>query len=62
MLYVDIQNLYNHKADQPDLLIRETDSNGNPVTDPSNPLKYKMKYLKNESGTVLPTIGIIIEF
>lgn len=62
MLYVDIQNLYNHKADQPDLLIRETDNNGNPVTDPSNPLKYKMKYLKNESGTVLPTIGIIIEF
>lgn len=62
MLYTDIQNVYNHKADQPDLLIRVTDSNGNPVTDPSNPLKYSMKYLKNESGTVLPTIGIIIEF
>jgi hypothetical protein len=62
MLYVDVQNVYNHKADQPSLLLRETDSNGNPVTDPENPLKYVLKYIDNESGTVLPTIGVIIEF
>ncbi|MBK7628989.1 MAG: TonB-dependent receptor [Bacteroidales bacterium] len=62
MLYADIQNLYNHKADQPAILIRESDSNKLPVTDPANPLKYSLKYLDNESGTVLPTIGIIIEF
>ncbi len=62
MLYADVQNVYNHKADQPDLLIRETDNSGKPLTDPSDPQKYSMKYLKNESGTVLPTIGIIVEF
>jgi outer membrane receptor for ferrienterochelin and colicin len=62
MLYADIQNLYNFQADQPPLLIRETDSNGIPVTDPDNPLKYSLKYVVNEVGTVLPTIGIIIEF
>ena len=62
MLYVDIQNLYNFQADQPPLLIRETDSNGVPVTDPENPLKYSLKYVDNEVGTVLPTIGVIIEF
>ena len=62
MLYADVQNVYNHKADQPALLIRESDSNKLPVTDPTNPLKYSLKYLDNESGTVLPTIGIIIEF
>ncbi len=62
MLYADVQNVYNHKADQPAILIRESDSNKLPVTDPSNPLKYSLKYLDNESGTVLPTIGIIIEF
>jgi hypothetical protein len=62
MLYTDVQNVYNHKADQPALLIRESDSNGIPVTDPVNPLKYSLKYLNNEAGTVLPTIGIIIEF
>jgi hypothetical protein len=62
MLYADVQNVYNHKADQPAILIRESDGNKLPVTDLSNPLKYSLKYLDNESGTVLPTIGIIIEF
>jgi hypothetical protein len=62
MLYADVQNVYNHQADQPPLLIRETDSEGLPVTDPSNPLKYSLKYIENTSGTVLPTIGIIVEF
>jgi hypothetical protein len=62
MIYADVQNVYNFKADQPPILVTETDSNGVPVTDPSNPLKYSLKYLSAESGTVLPTIGIIIEF
>ena len=62
MLYVDVQNVYNHKADQPALLLRESDTEGNPVTDPSDPLRYKLKFLDSEGGTVLPTIGVIIEF
>jgi hypothetical protein len=62
MLYADIQNVYNFKADQPPILIRESDANKLPVSDPSNPLKYSLKYITNTSGTVLPTIGIIIEF
>jgi hypothetical protein len=62
MLYADIQNVYNHKADQRPLLLRESDSNNLPVTDPENPLKYSLKYITNESGTVLPTIGVIVEF
>jgi len=62
MLYADIQNVYNFKADQPPLLIRESDSNGIPVTDPGNTLKYSLKYIDNGAGTVLPTIGVIIEF
>jgi hypothetical protein len=62
MLYADVQNVYNFQAEQPPILVRETDSNGNPVTDPSNPLKYSLKYLSNTTGTVLPTVGVIIEF
>jgi hypothetical protein len=62
MIYVDVQNVYNHKADQPPILLRESDANGLPVTDPTDPLKYSLKYLNDESGTVLPTVGIIIEF
>jgi CarboxypepD_reg-like domain/TonB-dependent Receptor Plug Domain len=62
MLYADIQNVYDFKADQPPILIRESDINKVPVTDHSDPLKYSLKYIKNVSGTVLPTIGIIMEF
>jgi len=62
MLYADVQNVYNHKADQPSILVRESDSYGKPLTDPEDPLKYSLKYLDSESGTVLPTIGVIIEF
>lgn len=62
MLYADIQNVYSFKADQPPLLIRVSDANKLPVTDPENPLKYSLKYINGQSGTVLPTIGIIVEF
>jgi hypothetical protein len=64
-LYVDIQNLYNFKAEQPDNLIRVTDDQGNPVIinpqDPVSEQRYELKTLQNESGTVLPTIGLIFE-
>jgi hypothetical protein len=62
MFYADVQNVYNFKADQPPLLVRVSDNSGIPVTDPVNPLEYSLKYLNNSTGTVLPTIGIIIEF
>ena len=62
MLYADVQNVYSHKADQPAILTLETDAGGNPITDPSDPLKYSLKNIEGTSGTLLPTIGIIIEF
>ncbi|HZK92893.1 MAG TPA: TonB-dependent receptor, partial [Prolixibacteraceae bacterium] len=62
MLYFDIQNAYNFKADQQDYLVREEDGSGKPLTDPNDPNKYVLKTLKNTSGTVLPTLGIMIEF
>lgn len=62
MLYADVQNLYNFKADQPAILIRETDASGIPVTDPVDSDRYLLKYIGGASGTVLPTIGIIVEF
>jgi len=60
-VYLDVQNLYNFKAKQPDALILMRDSNGNPIVDPLDSSRYKLKYLASESGTVLPTIGIIVE-
>jgi hypothetical protein len=60
-LYLDIQNLYNFKAQQPDVLVQERDTNGQALINPVDPTRYKLKYIPSESGTVLPTIGIIVE-
>jgi len=60
--YLDIQNVYGHKTKVAPYLLVETDANGNPVTDPNDPTRYKTKILENSSGIVQPSIGIIIEF
>jgi hypothetical protein len=64
-LYLDIQNLYNFKAQLPDNVVREADVNGDPIIinpdDPIEDQRYLLKTIPSESGTVLPTIGLIFE-
>jgi len=60
-VYLDIQNLYNFKSESAPNLILQRDANGNPLIDPANPGRYLLKELKNDSGTLLPSIGIIVE-
>ncbi len=62
MLYADIQNAYNFKADLPPYLVQQTDAGGIPLTDPRDPSRYLLKFVDSTSGTVLPTIGIMVEF
>ncbi|MBU2558078.1 MAG: TonB-dependent receptor [Bacteroidetes bacterium] len=61
MLYVDIQNLYNFKAKLQDNIVREKDANGNIITTDDD-TRYVLRGIPNTSGTVLPTIGIMVEF
>lgn len=59
-IYLDLQNVTGSKLKQPDALM----STGI-VENPSAPLseqRYKMKRLKQESGTLLPAIGLTVEF
>lgn len=59
--YIDIQNLYNFQAEQADIIVRAEDENGNFIlTD--NGTRYQLEKVKNTTGTVLPTIGIILQF
>ena len=60
--YFDIQNVYNYKAQLQPYLDVERDANGNPVVDPNDSLRYKTNFVSNETGTVLPTIGVVLEF
>ncbi len=61
MAYFDIQNAYGFKADQNDYVVREKDASGNYILDETG-LKYKLRTVSATSGTVLPTIGITIQF
>ena len=62
-LYLDIQNAYAFKATLPSNLVVARNTAGQPIVIPgSNPARYETKFLSNQSGTVLPTLGIIIEY
>ena len=61
-LYLDIQNFFNVKYLGPQTLIAAQNDAGQPIVDVNNPGFYQADYLPNESGTVLPTIGIILDF
>ncbi len=59
-LYIDLQNVTGSKLKQPDVLM----STG-VIENPSAPLseqRYVMKYIAQQSGTIVPTIGITVEF
>jgi hypothetical protein len=60
-LYIDIQNIYNFQAEQAPILNMQTDPNGDFVVNPSDPSRYQPYLINNTAGTVLPTIGIILE-
>ncbi|MFH2143876.1 MAG: TonB-dependent receptor [Bacteroidota bacterium] len=61
-LYLDIQNFYNFKSESQDR-ITNLDENGIPVVDNVDPNKYVLRTIPDEgSGTILPTIGVIIDF
>jgi hypothetical protein len=60
--YIDIQNAYNFKSQTQDLYLN-TDINGNVQIDSSDPTKYLLRRIPSDgSGTVVPTLGIIVEF
>lgn len=61
-LYLDIQNLYGYVAETPPVFTVQTDENDQPLVDPNDPSRYQYDILETSSGTVLPTLGVIVEF
>lgn len=60
MFYLDIQNLYKYQSQQQDYIIREKDDSGNYIL-LDNDTKYRLRRIESTAGTLLPTIGIMIE-
>lgn len=61
-LYLDLQNVYFSKNQTPPNLDVEYDNNGAPVLDPTDNSKYKLNYLDTSSGSIVPSIGFILEY
>jgi len=61
-LYLDIQNVYNNKVQQPDNLLFVTDNQNLPLVNPNDPSRYQTKLQKNESALILPGIGLIFTY
>jgi outer membrane receptor for ferrienterochelin and colicin len=61
MLYLDIQNLLNFQAEGQDYVVRETNEDGTYKTI-NNGTEYVLDLIPNTSGTILPTIGIMVKF
>ena len=60
--YIDIQNISSASVDLLPYLTVVRDENGAPLTDPNNPDRYLLKKIESDSGRILPTIGLIVEF
>lgn len=60
-LYVDVQNAYNYESMGVPFLDVVRDASGNPVLDPGNPGHYQVRRIENSLGTLLPSIGVVID-
>ncbi|MCP9610503.1 TonB-dependent receptor [Coprobacter tertius] len=56
--YIDLQNILNQKYNNQPVLV----STGEKYVDNNGVSRYKMKYIEQKSGTILPTLGITVEF
>lgn len=61
-VYFDVQNVYNFQAEGAPYLDVYKDANGQPLVDPANPNAYLTRQIPTSNGTLLPSIGVMIEF
>ncbi|MEE3037337.1 MAG: TonB-dependent receptor [Bacteroidota bacterium] len=60
--YLDIENLYNYKIQLPSEVGVDNELSDQPIYEAQNDSQYSLYEIVNESGTILPTVGLLIEF
>lgn len=60
--YLDIENVTNAVFELTPFLDVQRDTNEMPITDPNDADRYLLSTIPNTAGTLLPTIGVVIEF
>jgi hypothetical protein len=61
-VYFDVENLTNAVVELEPFVDVVRDQGGQPVVDPEDPTRYSLTTIPNESGTILPSIGVVVEF
>lgn len=65
-LYLDVQNALGQAIEGQALLVQERDDQGNPIVAnpnaPADEQRYETRLLENETGTRIPSLGIIVRF
>ena len=61
-LYLDVENVLASENPAPPFLDVVRDDAGQALVDPNDPTRYQTKLVANNSTTVLPSVGIMIEF
>lgn len=61
-VYLDIANVYASTTTLQSFLNVREDDMGNPITNPERPDSYLVYDIENSQSTVLPTIGLVINF
>jgi len=63
MFYLDIQNVLNTKAQQPDNLVNtQPDGSIKTYVDPQGNLRYELRTIPSSAGTIVPSIGIMVDW
>ncbi len=60
--YLDIENITNAVVELEPFVDVVRDGNDQPVVDPNDPSRYLLTTIPNQSGTILPSIGVVVEF
>jgi hypothetical protein len=60
--YIDVENVTNAVFELTPFLDVQRDANNNPITDPSDGDRYLLTTIPNTAGTLLPSVGVVVEF
>ncbi len=60
--YFDVQNATAARIPLLPYLTVVRDAQGQPVIDPDDPTRYRVKIISSDTGRILPTLGILVDF
>jgi hypothetical protein len=61
-VYFDVENITNAVVELEPFIDVVRDENNQPVVNPDDPSRYLLTTIPNQSGTFLPSIGVVVEF